>query len=562
MAVDKPIIEIPIDDSAFQRFSEAFAHFRKQTKELPEDWEKLNKQWQKSGTSQKSFMNLVINSSGHLDKMAKTMDDIADAQVRIAKGAKGANASFSGMFTSLSKSQTVLSRIGGSLKGLIGLGLGGVAGSVLGGLGAFDLGGFAMGQGRSARGIGMSPGAMQAFTTSMQPFLASPDAVLQGAAGAKYDLTKSWALASLGISRAQIQGNNPAQLAVLEAQRIRSGAQKMGLQNYWTYLNASGVTGALGFNQSDVFNLANANGAQLAGSEKSALTPLPGFSPKSENAWDNFVVAIDQAGDKIKDVFVTGFTPLVPKLTELVAQFSDFVVAFVSNPHFADDVKNFAVGATLVAQEVMAVAEKLKWVLPTPDQAQSQANQLNSMSPFPRRILDIYHNPGNIMDTMPDGSQQLHTFKNQAGGYRALASLLQRKYNNDTISQLVNTYAPASAGNDVNSYIKNLSAWSGIDSNKPLDLNDPQTLDAIVAGIVRQEGIAGKISAQKVAAYLGQTNSPKPHLPASVENIVDALRNLQNTNIPRPVAPQKVSIMLYNKTGSSVSISTNAAAGS
>jgi hypothetical protein len=66
-------------------------------------------------------------------------------------------------------------------------------------------------------------------------------------------------------------------------------------------------------------------------------------------------------------------------------------------------------------------------------------------------------------------------FLSLAYGYRALSSLLYAYINHhglDSINKIIHTYAPASDGNNPNSYANTVSRVSGINADQGLSTND------------------------------------------------------------------------------------------
>lgn len=107
------------------------------------------------------------------------------------------------------------------------------------------------------------------------------------------------------------------------------------------------------------------------------------------------------------------------------------------------------------------------------------------------------NNPGNIEasqnnawegQTGSDG--RFVTFATPEHGLRALGKTLlsyQRQHGLDTLNEVVSRYAPSSDGNDTDAYIRALCAELGTDGNTPLDMEDPHTLSALCAAIIRHE---------------------------------------------------------------------------
>lgn len=106
------------------------------------------------------------------------------------------------------------------------------------------------------------------------------------------------------------------------------------------------------------------------------------------------------------------------------------------------------------------------------------------------------NNPGNIEassanpwegQTGSDG--RFATFESPEHGIRALGKnlLSYQRQGIDTVSEVVNRWAPASDGNDTNSYISALCKNLGVGANDQLDMTNPSTLAALCAGIVNHE---------------------------------------------------------------------------
>lgn len=107
------------------------------------------------------------------------------------------------------------------------------------------------------------------------------------------------------------------------------------------------------------------------------------------------------------------------------------------------------------------------------------------------------NNPGNIEasqnnawegQTGSDG--RFVTFATPEHGLRALGKTLlsyQRQHGLDTLNEVVSRYAPSADGNDTDAYIRALCAELGTDGNTPLDMEDPHTLSALCAAIIRHE---------------------------------------------------------------------------
>jgi hypothetical protein len=94
------------------------------------------------------------------------------------------------------------------------------------------------------------------------------------------------------------------------------------------------------------------------------------------------------------------------------------------------------------------------------------------------------NNPGNLQ---PGGHEAV--FASAEQGAEQAAELL-RKYaakGRDTIASIIGKWAPASAGNDVVSYMSDVAKRTGYGVEQHLNLNDPATLSNLLAAITHHE---------------------------------------------------------------------------
>lgn len=114
------------------------------------------------------------------------------------------------------------------------------------------------------------------------------------------------------------------------------------------------------------------------------------------------------------------------------------------------------------------------------------------------------NNPGALMGK--DG--QLQKFPTIQAGMQALDSNLQSYGNKgvNTVQDIVNRWAPASAGNDAASYIKDVSQRLGVDPTQPLNMQDPQVRASLARAIAIHENgrAAAESTLQNANAVQGQ----------------------------------------------------------
>ncbi|WP_202209655.1 hypothetical protein [Escherichia coli] len=133
------------------------------------------------------------------------------------------------------------------------------------------------------------------------------------------------------------------------------------------------------------------------------------------------------------------------------------------------------------------------------------------------------NNPGNLeySKTNPWEGQigsdgRFATFATPEHGIRALGKnmLSYQRQGYDTVSEIVNRYAPASDGNNTDAYIRALCSELGVGENDQLDISNPKTLAALCAGIIKHENGSMPYSTEQletgISAALGLTNLDSP----------------------------------------------------
>lgn len=147
-------------------------------------------------------------------------------------------------------------------------------------------------------------------------------------------------------------------------------------------------------------------------------------------------------------------------------------------------------------------------------------------------------NPANISDgtfaqsqpgyTGPEAQGRFATFGSEQAGLNAAAALIGR-YGSEginTISGIVNKWAPSSDGNNTAAYTSFVASKLGINPNRPLDLSNPQTKQAI-AQVMSQYESGGRGGATNATAS-GQSPSlvPQYALPKGASSPQEAISML------------------------------------
>ncbi len=150
----------------------------------------------------------------------------------------------------------------------------------------------------------------------------------------------------------------------------------------------------------------------------------------------------------------------------------------------------------------------------------------------PRGIRN--NNPGNLNFVGQEGASKeggdngrFAVFPSMAHGISALYKQLQLYFRRgiNTISSIVNKYAPAGDGNDVASYISALVNATGKGANDALDAGDTPTIARLMKGIVDHENGKGYISSSDIMGGIQLGSS------ASVSGMAGAAGNKTEINI-------------------------------
>ena len=131
------------------------------------------------------------------------------------------------------------------------------------------------------------------------------------------------------------------------------------------------------------------------------------------------------------------------------------------------------------------------------------------------------NNPGNLEfsasnpwvgQTGDDG--RFAKFETPEHGIRALGRnlLSYQRQGIDTVSDIINRWAPASDNNDTDAYIRAVCAQVGVTADQPIDASNPNTLKALCAAIIHHENGSQPYSNDQlstgVSAALGLSQLP------------------------------------------------------
>ena len=149
-------------------------------------------------------------------------------------------------------------------------------------------------------------------------------------------------------------------------------------------------------------------------------------------------------------------------------------------------------------------------------------NAPQGMSFSGKTIAEIFHNPLNLKQAGANSGTRAdyRQFDDDAEGFRAAAAQLRLYQNRDGLTtprQFIGKWAPAYE-NDLAKYYQTVAKATGLDLDKPLDLNDPQNVALLMKGMAIAESPLGKkYSAVDIAGFLQGKPSPKVSAQTGIE---------------------------------------------
>ena len=391
---NKAIIDIALNAGEFERFTKLWNNYTEELEKQPELWQRLNSAMNGAGDAGESLAGGAITAKeaialagAQATIVAEALHEAVRAQNHLGDASHATNKRMSELAKTAKSFGSSIADLG---KWVLRLGAGALTGlgvgTILGGFGIGELTNAAYTRSRAAGGLGLSPGQLAAFNVNAQPYL-GPGA-LQGAASAQLSYQSAPYLQMLGIDFKRAQGMNAADLAfemLRGAMKNWTDAQKGGLPP-----GSSPLVKAyeqLGGDLEDVRRavLAGPGAINAAQSGYRRDVGALGFDRGTAAEWTQFKIQLDRAGMQIESVFIRRLAPLVPEFTELSKDIINAIAGFVESKEFGtligkmkDGLQTFVAwiegpepkklwaGLGLVASEVMAVAEKLKWLLPKP----------------------------------------------------------------------------------------------------------------------------------------------------------------------------------------------------
>ena len=361
----KSVIEIDVLDEKFKAFAALFEKYKKQVSEQTKDWEKTNKQLAEAEKRQKALAKAIADSNHNLKDVASTTASIASNMASAALSAA---------------KWVAYSAIGG------GFGLGGLASS-------------ASNIRREATGLGVNTAQLRSARIYGEPYLGGIEGVMSILQTLQTTLTQQYKVGILGgdLNKNAYQNLIPALQKIREAKGQSNGMIDVAMN---TIPGLSDIA-----SQEQIQTVWNMTPDEFSKMISSLVTGEKNFGKDDRNyqAFREFWVELQKAGNVIEDTLVKRLSKITPSLIQLTEVINTAVKRFldsgefeiwinkletgikkfaeyISSPEAREDFEKFITGVSNVANGLVNLASLLG-LFPKSDQEQNAENQRNAITP-------------------------------------------------------------------------------------------------------------------------------------------------------------------------------------
>lgn len=352
MAIRRSVVQIDVQDDKWKAYLDSFKKYNTSLANLPASW---RKQAESSGIvlqNIKSMTGAANANSEAFRKVAANMNDMANKSRSMEMYWKNIVKDTKQAALNTYQQVTHLLRATGIAAGITGLATG------AGMFGLDRLAREASNDRRSALGLGNPTGRTAAFGVGFGRAI-DTNSFLHGVARARGDLASSSATAMRIISAQTGGGLDPqgagdtGEMSDALLERIRQIALR----------TPEGMLGtAVRTNQLDEFGIGAEDlrrikkyspqeWSEFKANETRAGKQL-GMNDATQKKWEDFYVALQTAGEKLKTGLINGLEKLTPGLAKLTDSLSDFLLQFTSSSGFAMVINDFAKGLDWAAKYV------------------------------------------------------------------------------------------------------------------------------------------------------------------------------------------------------------------
>ncbi len=370
---NKAVLSVNVDDSQFDSFLAKFRDYEKQLDDQPSKWKAISEAMEKAG----------LNGGGHgagadLTKMTDALKD--------SLGLAAANAAL--LAEALGKASKAQQHLGkhvekteGRMRGLARLSdrmkhgawwagknalrVGGILGGVAGGLGVYEflsLPARVTRLGMEAQGLGISPGAYQAYNIGMTGLLQNPAGVQSSLFGLQHNIGALAPLAAMaGIdpyAAAKESSEAFHRQMFIHLPDVLKRFPKMIQGQMYQELGMA----ASGYSIQDLllpktYNMTDAQRARYYDKNVAPLAHELNWKKKTINDWEKLNRTLLTAEGRVKAALIDGLAPLTPELRKLSTTFSTYL-----STHLSNDLKRFGADIESIASGLSPVVGIFKWL--------------------------------------------------------------------------------------------------------------------------------------------------------------------------------------------------------
>ncbi|CAG4924819.1 hypothetical protein R69919_05244 [Paraburkholderia gardini] len=599
---EKVVLRIPVDSEEFDGFLERYHAYQESVAKSPEQWRDVNAEINLLGGSfeKAASESAKIEKSLSSQKLTGAGGTIAALEKSSARTAK----SWESTAKSLEKSSRFMAALS---RGSINLAaFGGVLGATAGTLAA--VGGAVAasasdiaGQNQEARSLDLPIGATKDFAAQFERFgLKSAD--LSKFADAAADVSKWQPLITAGLTPAQIQHDNPEELAYQFSKRASAEyrADKAEGRPAGSIAEARGYTQLLSLDQ--LRTGASYDNSAWENAQKTYQAKLPAFeiSEKDAQKATDAKAALDSNFDIAKNRIESAFTELTPEVIKASNAFTDFTTNFLESPKlkkFLDELPGHLneadAGATWLNDKIEAaqrgdfdpkfvhgdsdkqqksIQDNYKkwldsdhkagvlahdtgagfWPWDSRTDAKSNTTTTGSVTPSSAARLN---NPGNLR--VPGSTTEFQKFANKQAGLNAMDRQLNLYYKRDhlsSIEQILTKYAPTTE-NDTAGYIKDVSSKTGFRADEKLNLSDLKTRAALEAAMIQHESHHFKeMNADYIVTALMKSSLGKTAKDTAPTNAAPVSYSPARTVSDGRMAPVSINLTVNSRPGADIGL--------
>ncbi len=319
-----PILKIPIDDAAFNKFLSTFQKYQSELNDQPAIWKEIGASASEFAKAGAEFAENIAKQTAETIKLAEEEEKRENAKRHAEKEAEKAARAQAKLEEEAKKrreeaiaqvkkyASAMADMITTSAKWTFG---GGALGFAASGFGLGELAGWAGDERRAAQGIGTSIGGRQRAQVSLGRYV-DTDSAINRIAGMQADPSMQGAFTSMGVG---FKGRDPA--------RVLEDAAMAAARLYKKYQGNPDVMRALGvsniFSENEQRTLANLPKGELR--QTIAGAPNLNLSEKSAVSWQKFMASLDTASFQIKDKLADKMSVLARPLGKLTDAFEAFI---------------------------------------------------------------------------------------------------------------------------------------------------------------------------------------------------------------------------------------------